>query len=103
VIQSYDPSTGGFQWSRSLDWLIYSSPILANGVVYANTLSSLYTLNAGNGAILWRGSAPTDTGAAPVGVDAILYSLYGVLGWKTLCIQRQWRSPVVGSGRPTRH
>ena len=72
-VYSYDSASGSVLWSRTLDWSVYGSPIIANGVIYVNGESSLYALNEENGAILWRAGVYTAFPASPAVADGIAF------------------------------
>jgi outer membrane protein assembly factor BamB len=72
-VYSYDPTNGALQWSKTLDINFGASPIIANGLVYVDTFSSLYALSEANGVSLWRASVSTDLPASPVVADGIVF------------------------------
>ena len=72
-VYSYDPSGGALKWSTVLDDAVSGSPVIANGVVYVNSFSSLYALNEFSGAILWRGDGVSGGLASPMIADGIVY------------------------------
>jgi outer membrane protein assembly factor BamB len=72
-IFDYSANTGSLRWSMTLDNTVRTSPVIANGIVYANSSTSLYALSEANGGVLWRASVVADTLASPVVADGIVY------------------------------
>src|SRR5262249_21145748 len=72
-VTSHDPGSGALRWSTTLDDFVFSSPVIANGLVYVNSQSSLCALNEETGVSLWRASVPTFFPASPVVSDGIVF------------------------------
>jgi outer membrane protein assembly factor BamB len=72
-VYSRDPGSGALLWSTTLDDNIYSSPIIANGLVYVNSGRSLVALSEANGVSLWRASVYSYFPASPVVGDGIVF------------------------------
>lgn len=72
----FNAQTGAQQWTYNVGGDIYSSPSVANGVVYLTAGSLLYALNATTGALLWSytvgGNATT-----PAIVGGVVYVVEG--------------------------
>jgi eukaryotic-like serine/threonine-protein kinase len=64
---------GSLLWSKTLDTQVRSSPVIANGLVYVNSISSLYALDALSGAILWRAGVSASELASPAVSDGIVF------------------------------
>jgi outer membrane protein assembly factor BamB len=80
-IYSFDPGSGALRWNTLLDDAVYSSPVIANGLVYVNSSVSLVALNEDNGQALWRASVRTSYPASPAVSDGIVFigSIDGLL------------------------
>ena len=77
-IYSYNVTDGSLAWSRSLDGVVNSSPIIANGIVYVNSQNSLYAIDEYSGNKLWRGAVRTVAGySSPVVSDGRSVYLVG--------------------------
>ena len=80
-VYAFKASTGALLWKYLTIGNVYSSPAVANGVVYIATQStsnssdnSLYALNAGTGALLWSYAISGTTGAAsPAVANGMVY------------------------------
>lgn len=65
---------GRVRWSYSTGSAIFSSPAVADGVVYVGTESGLlYALDAATGRRLWRFRLPGSIGATPAIADGVVY------------------------------
>jgi len=73
-VYALNATTGTKLWSFTIGHYVYSSPAVANGVVYVgdgNYSGNLYALNASTGAVLW--SYTFGGIASPVVVNGALY------------------------------
>jgi outer membrane protein assembly factor BamB len=71
----YKATTGGTGavTFETLDGAGNGSPVVANGVVYVNTFSSLYALDESSLVVLWRGAFDTNFFASPTVADGIVF------------------------------
>jgi len=73
-VHSVGVGDGSLLWSKTLDTEVRGSPIIANGIVYVNSDSSLYALDFVSGAILWRAGVSNLGGfASPAVSDGIVF------------------------------
>lgn len=48
-------SDGSLLWRTSMDGIVYNTPVLDGGTIYAGTTSGyVYALRAKDGSLLWR-------------------------------------------------
>lgn len=78
-LRAINATTGKEIWNQLL-YSSYSSPVVANGVVYVtghafNSPTYLYAVNASNGAIIWKTLVDSDAGitSAPVLGNGLVY------------------------------
>lgn len=72
-VAAYNANTGAMLWRYNTDGGVLSSPVAANGVVYAADESgNLYALNPDTGALLWKYRAGS-TYSSPTVVNGMLY------------------------------
>src|SRR5260370_4119754 len=84
-IYAIAPSTGEVVWKNGLDGTVIAPTTVANGVVYAASLTGLLAFEAQTGELLWRDGTQTISYAQPVVVDGVLYSTYlkgNVVAWQ---------------------
>ena len=72
-VHSYNPVGGALQWKTVVDSAVNASPVIANGVVFVNSSSSLYALDLSTGAPLWQYPIDTSDYASPVAADGIIF------------------------------
>jgi outer membrane protein assembly factor BamB len=112
-VYSFNPAGGALRWNTALDSRVDSSPIIANGVVFLNSLTSVYALDLSTGAPLWQAtvgqhleyaSPAVADGMVFVGVLAGLYafSVDGVAPTKALPGGELGIKPAVSSLKPDR-
>ena len=105
----------GLKWSYNVSGSVYSSPALANGVVYVTGDYYLYALNACTGALLWsydtawNGSSQrypspaVANGVVYIGSGVSVYALKASTGEKLWAYDTGYvvaSSPVVADGVP---
>jgi outer membrane protein assembly factor BamB len=80
IVHSYSLGDGAPQWNAQLTHKVDSSPIIANSVVYVNSMvpagsvgGMLYALDAATGARLWRAPVPASELASPAVADGIVF------------------------------
>jgi eukaryotic-like serine/threonine-protein kinase len=74
LLYAIDTSTGVVLWSYKTGYYIYSSPAIANGVVYVGSDDkSVYALNATTGAMLWGYRTGSYVISSPAVVDGVVY------------------------------
>ena len=101
----------GLRWSYSTGGNVYSSPVVANGVVYVGSNdNNVYALNASTGAELWQfttGDSVTSSPAVANGMvyvgslDNNVYALNASTGaklWQFTTGSSVWSSPAVANG-----
>jgi outer membrane protein assembly factor BamB len=77
-VYALNASTGGKLWKHATGYLVYSSPAVANGVVYVGSDDhKVYALNAKTGAKLWSYTAGTDVLPSPAVANGVVY----VVSW----------------------
>jgi len=52
---------------------VYSSPAVANGVVYVGSGSNVYALNASTGALLWTYTTASGVSSSPAVANGAVY------------------------------
>jgi serine/threonine-protein kinase len=71
------PATVGnlvLDWQYTTNFIVYSSPVVANGVVYVGSLdSNVYALNAATGAKLWSYATGDDVWSSPAVATGVVY------------------------------
>jgi outer membrane protein assembly factor BamB len=108
-LHAFNAQTGAQLWTFNVGADIYSSPSVANGIVYLSAGSSLYALDATTGAQLWvysvggNASTPAVVNGAVYVVAGSLYALdaaTGALQWSaaTRLFIPTYCSLVVASG-----
>jgi eukaryotic-like serine/threonine-protein kinase len=89
-LHAFNAQTGAQEWSFNVGTDIYSSPSVANGIVYLTAGSSLYALDANTGVHLWTysvGSNPSTPAVVNGTVYVVASNLYalnattGALQW----------------------
>ncbi len=65
--------TGAVLWHTHAGASIFSSPAVANGVVYFSSYNKIYALNASTGAILWNYATGANSYSSPIVVNGWLY------------------------------
>jgi outer membrane protein assembly factor BamB len=98
-------------WIAGYRYPYFSSPAVANGVVYDGSGTSVYALNAGTGALIWQYSTGSQVHSSPAVAYGIVYvGLYddsnvyalnagtGALIWKYRTGSPVDSSPAVASG-----
>lgn len=65
--------TGAKLWKTHAASSIFSSPAVANGVVYFSSFNKIYALNASTGAILWNYLTGANSYSSPIVVNGWLY------------------------------
>lgn len=65
--------TGAILWKTHAASSIFSSPAVANGVVYFSSYNKIYALNASTGAILWNYLTGANSYSSPIVVNGWLY------------------------------
>jgi len=77
AVVSIDKLSNTLRWSTSIEPtpgpFAYASPLIANGVIYANGPHALYALEEGSGAVLWRGSVASSGLASPAISDGVVF------------------------------
>lgn len=75
-VYALNKKTGARLWSFNTGGIMYSSPAVANGVVYATSFANgtIYSLNATNGALLWKYATGGKIQGSPIVVNGILYT-----------------------------
>jgi len=77
AVVSIDKLSNTLRWSTSIEPtpgpFAYASPLIANGVIYANSPHALYALEDGSGAVLWRGSVANSGLASPAISDGVVF------------------------------
>jgi outer membrane protein assembly factor BamB len=69
-----DASSGELKWRFETGGDVFSSPAVADGVVYVGSNDkSLYAIDADTGELIWRYEAYDDIGSTPSVVDGIVY------------------------------
>jgi outer membrane protein assembly factor BamB len=74
-VYALDANTGAHLWKFNTGGEIYSSPAVANGVVYATSFKNgtVYALNANTGALLWSYVTGNVIQGSPLVANGILY------------------------------
>ena len=99
------------RWSYQTGAAVYSSPTVANGVVYVGSYDKhLYALNASTGALLWKYPTAVSIVSSPAVVNGVVYAsdnanMYalnaatGALLWKkSTGVEEHCGSPTVANG-----
>lgn len=89
-LYAFNAASGAPVWSFAADSAVLGSPVVANGLVFVNSVNQLYALNSASGSLVWSAPATGSIGYAspalangivyfgsPSGLNA--YSLYGEL------------------------
>ena len=72
-VYAVDARTGAQLWSFLSTSIIYSTPTVANGVVYVGSYGNLYALNASSGAKLWSYGTGTGVPWTPEVANGMVY------------------------------
>ena len=94
-VSAIDAGTGWDTWSFDLQYTYFSSPVVANGIVYAGASDdNLYALNAKTGALLWQHTTAGQAVYPPAVANGVVYvssgSLYALNATTGALI---WQSP----------
>ena len=65
--------TGAILWHTHTGSSIFSSPAVANGVIYFSSYNKIYALNASTGTILWSYATGANSYSSPIVVNGWLY------------------------------
>jgi outer membrane protein assembly factor BamB len=111
VLSPANASNLNVDWSAATSESIFSSPAVANGVVYIGSQDgSLYAFNAQTGAQLWSSATGNSIGSTPAVANSVVYvgsndgSLYafnaqtGVKLWSAATGNGIYSSPAVANG-----
>lgn len=74
-VYALDAVTGALLWQYATSDWFFSSPVVANGVVYAASTSSnsnFYAIDAATGAVLWTHSTGGDLSSSPAVVNGMV-------------------------------
>jgi eukaryotic-like serine/threonine-protein kinase len=77
-VYALNASTGAKLWRRKMGYGVFSSPAVANGVVYfsaykGNTTSKVYALNARTGVGLWSYATFYGSYSSPAVANGVVY------------------------------
>jgi hypothetical protein len=75
-VYALEPLTGAVLWMSHLDGPVIAPVTVANGVVYAATLTGLQVFDAVSGALLWRDPTGTAQYGQVAVVDGVVYAGY---------------------------
>ena len=97
------PKAGTQAWKFATRGQIWSSPAVANGIVYFGSFDDyVYALNAKSGTVLWRQKTGGEVQSSPVVVDGVVYigsddgKLYALHAAATPGKQVIWSQPIGG-------
>ncbi len=71
-VYALNARTGALLWSDNVRW-VYSSPAVANGVVYVGSYGNVYALNASTGARLWTYTTGNIVYSSPAVANGVVY------------------------------
>jgi outer membrane protein assembly factor BamB len=99
------PQRGELAWSFKTDGLTWTSPALADGLVYFSSNDYLYALDSQTGQTKWQRSLPYDA-SSPAVVDGVLYVSFGanMIALDSQTGQLKWKvspGPHALCGSPT--
>jgi outer membrane protein assembly factor BamB len=72
-LYALNAQTGAILWKTHAGASIFSSPAVANGVVYFSSYNKIYALNVSTGAILWNYTTGANSYSSPIVVNGWLY------------------------------
>jgi len=74
TVAAENANTGGEIWAYTTQNYYFSSPVVANGIVYAgSTDNNLYALNAKTGNLVWKYATGDQVGSPPAVANGMVY------------------------------
>lgn len=100
-VSALDARTGQERWTFEPEGVVYASPAVVDGVVYAGTGDGeVFALDAAGGDLVWRAKLDRSVRASPAvdGGSVYLHVAGGVLALDAASGQERWRVPVGSPG-----
>ncbi len=72
-LYALNAQTGAILWKTHAGASIFSSPAVANGVIYFSSYNKIYALNTSTGTILWSYATGANSYSSPIVVNGWLY------------------------------